>query len=105
MDISKIIYYTREQGRSKTVSLKELNLREDYYLEDIFYAVKEAVDVQDLLNRFKRILCDTVELDTEMTKCTRFIITDLDGRVNYIKFKPMRKEHNNGTENILSGKI
>lgn len=92
MEVSKIIYYTRVDGKSKTVSLKELNLREDFYLEDIFYAVKEALDANDLLNRFKRILCDEVELDTESTQCLRFIITDFEGNTNYIKFKPMRKE-------------
>ena len=90
MEVAKIIYYTRVDGKSKTVSLKELNLREDFYLEDIFYAVKEAVDEHDLLIRFKRIMGDPVELDTK-SKCLRFIVTDMDGHTNYIKFK-MRKE-------------
>jgi hypothetical protein len=87
VEVSKIIYYTRVDGKSKTVSLKELNLREEYYLEDIFYAVKEAIDADDLLNRFKRIISDDVELDAEYTKYLRFIITDLTGNKNYLKFK------------------
>ena len=92
MNISKIIYYARVNGKSKTVSLKDLNLREDFYLEDVFYAVKDAIDENDLLERFKRILCDEVEIDVESTKCLRFIITDIAGNKTYIKFKPMRKE-------------
>ena len=92
MNISKIIYYTVEDNKSKTVSLRELSFREDFYLEDIFYAVKEAADKEDLLNRFKRILCDEVEIDPTATWCLRFIVTDTRGNTNYIKFKPGREE-------------
>ena len=92
MEIAKIIYYTRVDGKSKTVPLKELNLREDCYLEDIFYAVKDAIDEIDLLSKFKRIICDEVEIDTESTKCLRFIVTDAVGNINYIKLKPIKKE-------------
>lgn len=92
MEVSKIICYTRVDGKSKTVSLKELNLRDDCYLEDIFYAVKDAVDENDLLNRFKRIICDDVELDTESKHFIRFTITDLYGNTSYLKLKPVRKE-------------
>lgn len=88
MEVAKIVYYTRVDGKSKTVSLKELNLREDFYLEDVFYAVKEATDANDLLQRFQRILYDTVALDTADTKTTRFIIVDTEGNTNYLKLKP-----------------
>ena len=97
MEVSKIIYYTRVEGKSKTVPLRELCLRDEYYLEDVFYAVKEAIDENDLLSRFKRILCDEVEIDAEATKCLRFIITDITGNKNYLKFKAVRKDNNNGT--------
>lgn len=93
MEVAKIIYYTRVDGKSKTVSLKELNLREDFYLEDVFYAVKEAIDVNDLLQRLQRILCDTVEIDPTDTKTTRFTIVDACGNTNYLKFKPVKKEN------------
>lgn len=92
MEVLKIIYYTRAEGKSKTVPLKELNLRDEYYLEDVFYAVKEATDENDLLDRLKRILCDDIKLDTEFTKCLRFIVTDAMGNINYIKLKTARKE-------------
>ena len=93
MEVAKIIYYTRVDGKSKTVPLRDLNLREYYYLEDVFYAVQDAVDEHDLLQRLKRILHDEVEIDTSETKCLRFVITDAHGTTNYIKFKPVKKEN------------
>ena len=92
MEVSKIIYYTRVGDKSRTVPMKEMNLRDEYYLEDVFYAVKDAVDEHDLLTRLKRILHDEVEIDTSETKCLRFVITDAHGNTNYIKFKPVKKE-------------
>ena len=92
MEVTKIIYYTREGDKHKTVSMKEMNLREDFYLEDVFYAVKDATDVNDLLDRLKRILCDEVELDTTDSTNLRFIVTDAWGTINYIKLKPAKKE-------------
>lgn len=93
MEVSKIIYYTRENGNSRTVSLKELNLREYCFLEDVFYAVRDAVDMEDLLSRFRRIICDPVELDTTDPKNPRFVITDATGNTNYIRLKPAKKEN------------
>lgn len=93
MEVAKIIYYTRVDNKSRTVSLKELNLREDFYLEDVFYAVKEALDANDLLQRLQRILCDEVELDTKDKKAVRFNITDLSGNTNYLKLKPVNEEN------------
>ena len=93
MEVSKIIYYTRVDGKSVTVPMKDINLREDFFLEDIFYAVKEATDENDLLNRFKRIICDEVEIDADATNHLRFTVTDMHGNVNYIKFKMRKKEN------------
>jgi hypothetical protein len=92
MEVAKIIYYTREGDKHRTVSMKELNLREDFYLEDVFYAVRDAVGVYDLLDRLKKILHDQVELDTENQNNIRFIITDVCGNVNYLKLKPAKGE-------------
>lgn len=93
MDISNIIYYTREDNKSRTISLRELCLREDVEFEAIFHAVRDAVDVQDLLDRFRRICCDQVELDEDLGRNIRFIITDVHGNTNYLKFKQARKEN------------
>ena len=92
MDISNIIYYTREGDKSKTLSLRELCLREEYDLEAVFHAVRDAVDEQDLLIRFRRLSCDLIELDTTSASYIRFVVTDAYGNINYLKFKKRREK-------------
>ena len=90
MNISNIIYYTRDGDKSRTISLRELCLREDVDLETVFYAVRDAVDTDDLLERFKRLSCDQIEFDTETVSYIRFVVTDVHGNTNYLKFKKKR---------------
>ena len=92
MDISKIIYYTRdhESGKSKTISLRELCIREEFELEAVFAAVKDALDEQDLLDRLKRISCDQISIDTTSADYIRFEVIDVSGNTNYLKFKKRR---------------
>lgn len=92
MDISNIIYYTREGDKSKTVSLRELCLRDDADLEAIFHAVRDAVDTKDLLDRLSRVCCDPIDFEQETDKYIRFTVLDvMNGKTNYLKFKK-RKE-------------
>ena len=92
MDISNIIYYTRKEGTSKTLSLRELCLRDEFELEDVFRVVKEATDSHDLLCRIRRVCCDVVEFECENPGYIRFTVLDVCGNTNYLKFKK-RKEH------------
>lgn len=87
MDISNIIYYTREGDKSKTISLRELCLRDEFDLEAIFHAVRDAVDTKDLLCRFRRICCDVVEFDHDTEKYILFTVIDVAGNTNYLKFR------------------
>ena len=87
MNISDIIYYRREDGKSKTLSLRDLCLRDEFFLEDVFYAVKDATDEEDLLGRLRRIIWDEIELDTANPKNIRFLVTDTYGNKNYLKLK------------------
>ena len=91
MDISNIIYYTREGDKSKTVSLRELCLRDDADLEAVFHAVRDAEDAKDLLCRFRRLSYDTIDFDQETDKYILFTVLDVRGNTNYLKFKK-RKE-------------
>lgn len=91
MEISKIIYYTREGDKNKTISLKELNLREEYYLEDVFYAVKEATDEYDLMTRLTNILHDRICLDCDARPEIVYLITTVQGDTNYLKLKMKRE--------------
>lgn len=91
MDISNIIYYTRVGDNSKTLSLRELCLRDDFDLEAVFHAVRDAVDEKDLLIRFRRLSCDTIDLDTTSASYIRFTVIDAHGNTNYLKFKKRRE--------------
>lgn len=92
MEISNIIYYTRENDKSKTLSLRELCLRDDFDLEAVFHAVRDAVDEKDLLIRIRRISCDTIDIDTTSASYIRFIVTDVRGNTNYLKFKKRKEQ-------------
>ena len=45
MDFKRIIYYTRENDTGKTISLRDLCIKEEYDagLETIFYMVRDSV--------------------------------------------------------------
>jgi hypothetical protein len=87
MDISNIIYYTREDEKCKTLSLRDLCLRDEADLEIVFSAVKEATDTKDLLTRMRRLCCDVIEMETENLSYIRFTVLDVYGNTNYLKFK------------------
>lgn len=89
MDISNILYYTRDYGaeKNRTLSLRELNLREEFDLEAVFYAVRDAVDAQDLLERIQRLVFDEVRFDDESKSYVRFVVHDCNGNNNYLKFR------------------
>ena len=92
MDISNIIYYTRQDEKSKTISLRELCLREEYDLEAVFHAVRDAEDAKDLLCRLRRICCDIIEPDQDLATHIRFLVTDIYGNTNYLKFKKAKEK-------------
>lgn len=94
MEIPKIIYYAKGNDKSKTLSLRELCLREDVEFEAIFNAVKDATDAHDLLERFKRISCDQIEFDCETSEYIRFTVVDVNGNTNHLKFKRKRRTEN-----------
>lgn len=93
MNISKIIYYTRTEGAETgtTLSLRNFHLRDDLDLEAVFHAVRDAIDVADLLARFRRLLYEAVEFESETHGYIRFKVYDLQGNINYIKFKKGRE--------------
>jgi hypothetical protein len=94
MNISNIIYYTRTEGAetSTTLSLRNFHLRDDLDLEALFHAVKDAVDTADLLARFRRLVYESVEFEVEEPGYIRFLIYDLHGNTNYLKFKKGKEE-------------
>ena len=92
MDIAKIIYYRPTKGKSITVSLRDLCLREECELEDVFYVVKDAIDTNDLLCRLRRICCDCLEFESETPEYIRFTVVDVYGNTNYLKFRKKKEK-------------
>ena len=93
MDNMDIIYYTRnDEGKGKTISLRELNLREEIALEAIFYAVRDAVDEQDLLDQLRRLIWDEVIPDRTCPTYFSFRIIDMCGNISYLKFKKKKEK-------------
>ena len=92
MDILNILYYTRDEGavKNRTLSLRELNLRDDLDLEVIFHAVRDAIDTQDLLDRLQRAVWEKIEFDQETSNYIRFKVYDNDGNTNFLKFRKER---------------
>ena len=67
MEISNIIYYTRQNEKSRTLSLRDLCLKETYDcgLQTVFYAVRDSVDVQDLLAQVADIVFEKTGIRLE----------------------------------------
>ena len=89
MNISNIIYYSRRDDKSQTLSLRDLCLREecDKGLETVFYTVRDSVDAQDLLAGFKKICHEQIEFECEEPSYIRFTVVDAYDNINYLKFK------------------
>ena len=89
MEISNIIYYSRQNEKSRTLSLRDLCLKETYDcgLQTVFYAVRDSVDVQDLLVHFQKICHEHIEFECEEPSYIRFTVVDAYNNINYLKFK------------------
>ena len=89
MNISNIIYYSRRDDKSQTLSLRDLCLREEYdnRLETVFYTVRDSADVQDLLSGFKKICHEQIEFECEEPSYIRFTVIDAYDNTNYLKLK------------------
>ena len=94
MEISNIIYYSRRADKKQPLSLRELCLREEYDkgLETVFYAVRDSVDVQDLLAHFQKICHEHIEFECEEPSYIRFTVVDAYDNINYLKFKKTKEK-------------
>ena len=88
MEVTNIIYYTRRDNKSQTLSLRNLCLKEEGYgLEKVFYTTRDAIDTANLLKSFQNLCCEKIELDSETISYIRFVVIDAYNNVNYLKFK------------------
>lgn len=88
MEISKIIYYTRKDGKNHPISLQNLCPKEDNKgLETIFYLVKDATDIRDFLERWNDTYYSHLEFECETPSYIRFKEIDVYKNTNYLKLK------------------
>ena len=92
MEVSNIIYYTRQNEKSKTLSLRNLCLKETYDrgLQTVFYAVRDSVDAQDLLENLQKTCHEQIEFEFENPRYIRFRVVDAYGNKNHLKFKKQK---------------
>ena len=95
VNISKIAYYTRENDKSKTLSLRKLQLKELYKndFETIFYTVRDAEDTCGLLEKFGMICCEQFEFVFEDVARIIFEVIDFYGNINYLSFIKKKEYH------------
>ena len=91
MEVKHIIYYRRSDEKSVTLSLRDFCLHEGFELKDIFYAVKDAANSQELLNRFREMCYDFFELLEETDSYIVFSVVDVYENTNYLKLQKIKK--------------
>ena len=91
MEVKHIIYYRCNNDKRNTLSLRDLCLHEGFELKDVFYAVKDAADAQELLDAFQRMCYERIELECEEPSYIRFTVLDVYENTNYLKLQKAKK--------------
>ena len=92
MEVKHIIYYRCNDDKRDTLSLRDFCLREGFELKDIFYAVRDAADAQELLDILHRVCYEHIELECEEISYIRFTVVDAYNNTNYLKLKKAKKQ-------------
>lgn len=92
MEVKHIIYYRCNDDKRDTLSLRDLCLHEGFELKDVFYAVKDAADAQELLDAFQRMCYEHIELEFDEPSYIRFTVVDAYDNTNYLKLKKTKNQ-------------
>ena len=87
MEVKRIIYYRCNDEKRDNLSLRDFCLHEGFELKDIFYAVKDAADAQELLGVLQHMCYEQIEFECEEPSYIRFTVVDAYDNTNYIKLK------------------
>ena len=87
MEVKRIIYYRCNDEKRDTLSLRDFCLREGFELKDIFYAVRDAADAQELFDVFQRMCYEHIELECDNPSYIRFTVVDAYDNTNYLKLQ------------------
>ena len=91
MEVKHIIYYRCNDEKRDTLPLRDICLHEEFELKDIFYAVKDAADAQELLDTLQRMCYEHIELECEEPSYIRFTVVDVYENTNYLKLQKIKK--------------
>ena len=90
MEISQIIYYTRENGKGRPLSLRNLCTKDESKgLETIFYLIKDATDIQDLLEKWADTYYERIEFVLDTPGYISLTVVDAYGTTNYLKLRKL----------------
>lgn len=83
---NSIAYYTEDAttGYRKNLSLLFLKLNEPYYAEDLFYAVEDSENFDQLTNYLKKIIAADIK---EISRTDRKIVYQIEDAYLCIKVK------------------
>ena len=92
MEVKRIIYYRCNNEKREPISLRDFCLRDGFELKDIFYAVRDAVDSQELLDVLQRMCYEHIELECDEPSYIRFTVVDAYDNTNYLKLKKAKNQ-------------
>ena len=90
MEVKHIVYYRCNDEKKDTLSLRDFCLRDGFELKDIFYAVRDAANAQELLETLHRICYEHIELECDEPSFIRFTVVDAYDNTNYFKLKKIK---------------
>ena len=90
MEVKHIVYYRCNDEKRDTLSLRDFCLRDGFELKDIFYAVRDAADAQELLETLHRICYEHIELECDEPSYIKFTVVDAYDNTNYFKLKKIK---------------
>ena len=90
MEVKHIVYYRCNNEKRDTLSLRDFCLRDGFELKDIFYAVRDAADAQELLETLHRICYEHIELECDEPSYIKFTVVDAYDNTNYFKLKKIK---------------
>lgn len=69
------------------MSLGFLTLKPGKYIEDIFDAVEDSQNFEELTAKFADIIVDDMVIDRQVSRYIRYIVTDVYNNRRYLKVK------------------
>ena len=92
MEVKYIVYYRCNDDKRDTLSLRDFCLREGFELKDIFYAVRDAANAQELLEALRCMCYEHIELECDEPSYIRFTVVDAYDNTNYLKLKKINNQ-------------